>query len=97
MNLSLPDLIIELSPSQRLHAQTWIDTFLKGGSSIFAEPIFDGLNLRMSACDVAQMLELNEPAETSLFDLQRLKASALNQIHKIKARKRENLIGAKKP
>lgn len=92
MNLSLPDLVIELSPSQRLHAQTWINTLLKKGSSIFAEPIFDGLNLRMSACDVAQLLELNEPAETSLFDLQRMKTSALKQLHKIKARKRDPLI-----
>ena len=71
------DLNLELSPSQRLHAQTWIDTLLSRGSCIFAVPIFDGVNMHMSACDVAQLLELNEPNETSLFDLQRMKASAL--------------------
>lgn len=92
MNLSKPDLIIELSPSQRLHAQTWINTLLSKGSCIFVEPIFDGVNLRVSACDVAQLLELNEPKETSLFDLQRLKISVLKQLQEIKARKRDPLI-----
>ena len=48
--------------------------------------------MHMSACDVAQLLELNESNETSLFDLQRLKATALKQLHAIEARKRDPLI-----
>ncbi len=80
MNLSKSDLRIELSPSQLLRADEWLNNFYSKCKSRMSDPIVENGFLKISSADVYNFITAIEVNEHSRFDCFRLKASTLKSL-----------------
>lgn len=92
MNLSALDLKIELSPSQLLQIDEWLENFYSKCKSRMSDPIVEDSFLKISSTDIYNFLAVIDLSKENIFDFARLKRSSIQQLTTISKRKREPLV-----
>lgn len=92
MNLSKPDLKIELSPSQLSRMDKWLHTFYSKCKSRMSDPFVDDRSLKISSADIYNFLMAIDVNEENRFDWFRLKYLSIHQIKKTKIKKRNAFV-----
>ena len=89
MNLSKLDLKIELSPSQLIRADEWLNNFYSKCKSRMSDPVVKDGFLKISSADIYNFLIKIECRWENELDLFRLKSASLKEIEKLGCRKRD--------
>ncbi len=89
MNLSKPDLKIQLSPSQLMRADEWLNNFYSKCKSRMSDPVVEDGFLKISSADIYNFITAIEVTEHSRFDWQRLRVTVQNNIKQLLLKKRE--------
>ncbi len=92
MNLSRLDLKIELSPSQLLRADEWLNNFYSKCKSRMSDPIVENGFLKISSADIYNFLMAIKVNDGNEFDWSRLKKHTTLALQEMRDSKRNFLL-----
>ncbi len=92
MDLSKPDLKIELSPSQLLRANEWLHIFYSKCKSRMSDPVVENGFLKISSADIYNFLSSIETNGENKFDWVRLRKSVKSSVQQLLSQKKDVLI-----